>query len=203
MTDSLLPSDDDITGLPSQVFEHLSCFLPGLLALGAHTLPLDDLQSVGIDFGSMGDHALYNGTSNIFRALKLYDLKQLHLWAAEGLAHTCWLTYADQPSGLGPDEVFMQSTTSERKWNPQIGQWENVGASEKWIDAMHRWKRSGGRGTPPGVSTTTKPVVWTQEDQKGNSNRRDYHVRKAGYLLRPGVRGILIMGSTTMLTCYC
>lgn len=28
-------------------------------------------------------------------------LPQTHLWAAEGLTHTCWITYADNESGLG------------------------------------------------------------------------------------------------------
>jgi hypothetical protein len=29
------------------------------------------------------------------------DLPPTHAWAAEGLTHSCWITYADQPSGLG------------------------------------------------------------------------------------------------------
>ena len=35
---------------PTGVLEHLSCLLPGLLALGAHLLSLDDLRSVDIDY---------------------------------------------------------------------------------------------------------------------------------------------------------
>jgi hypothetical protein len=28
-------------------------------------------------------------------------------WAAEGLAHTCWVMYRDQPSGLGPKYAYL------------------------------------------------------------------------------------------------
>lgn len=31
--------------------------------------------------------------------------RELHLWAAEGLAYSCWLMYADQGSGLAPEVV--------------------------------------------------------------------------------------------------
>ncbi|KAF8889328.1 glycoside hydrolase [Infundibulicybe gibba] len=48
---------------------------------------------------------MLRGTGIRHHSLLKYDLKQLHLWAADGLAQTCWLTYADQPSGLGPEEV--------------------------------------------------------------------------------------------------
>jgi mannosyl-oligosaccharide alpha-1,2-mannosidase len=62
-------------GQPSGKLEHLSCFLPGLLALGAHRLPSLSAEE-----------------------------RQLHLWAAEGLAHTCserWVDVLDQWKGNG------------------------------------------------------------------------------------------------------
>lgn len=31
--------------------------------------------------------------------------REMHLWAAEGLAYSCWLMYADQGSGLAPEVV--------------------------------------------------------------------------------------------------
>ena len=61
----LLYVTDLSSDTPSHVFEHLSCFLPGLLALGAHTLDLSPRD------------------------------KELHQWAAIGLAYTCYMTYAD------------------------------------------------------------------------------------------------------------
>lgn len=76
---------DSGSGKPSHVFEHLTCFLPGMLKLGAHSLDLPP------------------------------EKKQLHTWAAQGLAKTCWLTYADMATGIGPDEIVVDSTYS-RPW---------------------------------------------------------------------------------------
>ncbi|KAF4567315.1 hypothetical protein EYR40_006312 [Pleurotus pulmonarius] len=156
-------------GLPSQVLEHLSCFLPGLLALGVHTLPLDSLASLGIDFAALHTGRL---SEDGLKALSGHSLKELHLWAAQSLAETCWLTYADQATGLGPEEVVFTSA------------WE-AGRDTLWIDAVNRWKRSGARGPPPGLGRKT-PVVYTEEERvRGGGKGRDYAVKKPGYLLRP------------------
>lgn len=89
--------------VPSHVFEHLSCFISGLLALGASTLtPADGLSEAD---------------------------RELHMWAAKGLGYSCWITYQDFEAGLGPDEVVMDHvpTTSgdphESKWLPAVKQW--------------------------------------------------------------------------------
>ncbi|KAG9220455.1 hypothetical protein CCMSSC00406_0003911 [Pleurotus cornucopiae] len=156
-------------GLPSQVLEHLSCFLPGLLALGVHTLPLDDLESLGIDFASLHSGRL---SEDGLKAISGYSLKDLHLWAAQSLAETCWLTYADQPTGLGPEEVVFTSSWQAKK-------------DTLWIDAMNRWKKSGARGAPPGLGKKT-PILYTEEERlRGGGKGRDYAVKKPGYLLRP------------------
>ncbi|THU86220.1 glycoside hydrolase family 47 protein [Dendrothele bispora CBS 962.96] len=84
---------------PSHTFEHLSCFLPGLLALGTHTLDLSPAD------------------------------KERHEWAAIGLGYTCWLTYADQATGLGPDEVTMKHWLKDEEglWVNQLEEWEKKG----------------------------------------------------------------------------
>jgi len=127
----------DITGgSPSHTFEHLSCFLPGLLALGAHTLNLPR-----------------------------HD-RQLHEWAAQGLAYTCWMTYADHATGLGPDEMHMQSIPKSTE-NPHGG---------LWVDHVERWEANGRPGgIPPGLGEV-KPQP---------PGMRDYSSRKPGYYLRP------------------
>ncbi|EKM50182.1 glycoside hydrolase family 47 protein [Phanerochaete carnosa HHB-10118-sp] len=120
---------------PSHTFEHLSCFLPGLLALGAHTLPLSE------------------------------DDKELHNWAAQGLAYTCWITYADHATGLGPDEMLMED------WDD-----DPTGANGRWIDHVKQWKREGSPGgVPPGL----------REVQTRKHTERDYNASKGGYFLRP------------------
>ncbi|KAI0796069.1 glycoside hydrolase [Abortiporus biennis] len=110
-TRQLLYVTDTNNGIPSHTFEHLSCFLPGLLTLGAHTIP---------------SHLLTP------------EERQQHQWAAEGLGHTCHLLYADHPSGLAPDEVFFDrapasgddSTSKEFKegrWLEHLRDWEQKG----------------------------------------------------------------------------
>ncbi|KAJ7156812.1 glycoside hydrolase [Mycena crocata] len=152
---NLLYVTDASSGVPSFKFEHLSCFLPGVLALGVHTLDLP------------------------------LPTKELHTWAAEGIATTCWLTYADQASGslsgqtpgLGPDEMFMtrpEGSYTNSKWTTLLAQWESDG-------------RPG--GVPPGLGDS-KPV--------SSAASRDYRADKTTYLLRPeSVESFYILWRTT------
>ncbi|GJJ12025.1 hypothetical protein Clacol_006265 [Clathrus columnatus] len=146
----------NIRGDPTGKFEHLSCFLPGLLALGASTLP-DSVMSP--------------------------DQRKLHMWAAEGLGHTCWLMYAERPSGLGPENVwFEQWSLQERDLqgkedkNALISQAKQRG---RWMAHVAEWEkseRSGGK--PPG---TNDPTVMVGAEKKV----LDYYVGHDSYLLRP------------------
>ncbi|KAF5377767.1 hypothetical protein D9757_008115 [Collybiopsis confluens] len=138
---------------PTHRFEHLSCFLPGLLALGASTLPLDDLESLGISLEGLGNESMFGKAGRNYQHLSGYNLKKLHLWAAKGLAQTCWLSYADMPTGLGADEMVMH-TAGDDRWGETLDGFKE-GAGYLWIEAMDRWKRSGARGAPPGVGDKT------------------------------------------------
>lgn len=132
----------------SHKLEHLSCFLPGLLALGAHTIPM-----------SPGD-------------------KERHKWAAKGLATTCYMTYHDQPSGLGPDTMHMASF--------------NLTATNRtglWVEELAAWEHRGRKGAPPGL----QPVK-----QQPAAALRDYSQYFAPYLLRPEtVESLYLMWRTT------
>lgn len=133
----LLFVTDTNDGKPSYTFEHLSCFLPGLLALGVHTIP--DLSPRD---------------------------KELHTWAAEGLAFTCWMSYADQATGLGPDEMKMKMDD----WGED--------KQGKWMTHIERWEKEGRPGgVPPGLHEVlpAKKEDWEYEHQKTT------------YLLRPEV----------------
>jgi mannosyl-oligosaccharide alpha-1,2-mannosidase len=134
---------DSDAGRKSGKLEHLSCFLPGLLALGVHTLPED--------------------------VLPVHE-RQRHLWVAEGLAHTCWLTYADFGTGLGPDEVWFGAPVDEKG---EVGP-----GGALWVDALAKWKEEGAVGQPPGTG---------QAPPKKEFNEREYWVRSSNYLLRPEV----------------
>ncbi|KAF5346464.1 hypothetical protein D9756_010070 [Leucocoprinus leucothites] len=131
---------------PTNNFEHLACFLPGLLALGARTLPFSLLPP---------------------------DKAEHHKWAAEGLAHTCYLTYADSRSGLGPDEVQMND-------------------AGKWMDFVRGWERVGRpHAIPPGLKEPA-PV------RKPGKDTRDYFVKRPAYYLRPEtIESFFILYKTT------
>ncbi|KAF8967669.1 glycoside hydrolase [Flammula alnicola] len=135
----LLYVTDIQDGVLSHRFEHLSCSLPGLLALGVHTLGI---------------------------SLPLRD-RELHLWAAQGLAYTCWTTYNDQASGLGPEEVQMKA------WLSPEG--ELLG---RWMTHVEEWEKLGKKGTgPPGTSQT--------EQHAPSLEDREYTLLRPQYLLKP------------------
>lgn len=118
-------------------FEHLACFFPGLLALAAATLDL-----------SKSDHELY-------------------MWAAEGLAHSCWIMYADQESGLGPELVRMDM-------------WPGDSRRGRWVDHVDEWQRVGRPGNkPPGVRDLAPPVK--------AGEHKDYILEVGTYFSRPEV----------------
>ncbi|KAJ3575539.1 hypothetical protein NP233_g1040 [Leucocoprinus birnbaumii] len=131
---------------PTNDFEHLACFLPGLLALGAKTLPFSLLPPI------KAEH---------------------HKWAAEGLAYTCYMAYADSRCGLSPDSVHMND-------------------AGKWMDFVRGWERAGRpHAIPPGLKERG-PVRKTDRDA------RDYYVKRPQYYLRPEtIESFFILYKTT------
>ena len=95
-------------------------------------------------------------------AMTIPDVDPRHAWAAEGLAHTCWVTYADTRTGLRPERVHFNAVG--RKWVEVVKEWEEGG-------------REGGK--PPGVGQAT--VV-------GEGENKEYTASDPRYLLRPEVR---------------
>ncbi|KAF9561220.1 glycoside hydrolase family 47 protein [Agrocybe pediades] len=172
--------------MPTHIFEHLSCFLPGLLALGADTLPLDNLTELGINWDNLGNETTYGHAGTAYQMLRRHSLKDLHMWAAEGIAQTCWATYADQPTGLGPDEVVMDTVADDNSKTSQNGE---KSATFLWIDAVEKWRKSGRRGIVPGLR---EPIPVKP------GKVRDYVFRRPGYLLRPEtVESLYIMWKVT------
>ncbi|KAJ7289221.1 glycoside hydrolase family 47 protein [Mycena rebaudengoi] len=169
-------------GRPTHKMEHLSCFLPGMLALGAHTLPLDDLAAHGVDLRALGAGFGWaeQGYETLARAPSLRDV---HLWAAAGLAETCYMLYADMHTGLGPELVVMHDG---RRW---------IEAVDEWRAGMKGLASFKSRPLPPGVGEGTKPVV---DVEVGSGQGRDYSIRNSVYLLRPEtVESLYIMWRVT------
>ena len=185
VTDTIHPTNEGYAHT-SHVFEHLSCFLPGLLALGAHTLPLDNLRAAGIDLRSLTEDNQYGFAGRNHRRVSNWNLKQLHMWAAEGLAQTCWLSYADQPTGLGPDEMQIQGQV-KLVWDAKDELWIHNDIGLHWLDAMEKWKQAGSRGAPPGVGIKSPVHVSFHEKTTQRGRKRDYLAKKPDYLLRPEV----------------
>ncbi|KIL65318.1 glycoside hydrolase family 47 protein [Amanita muscaria Koide BX008] len=151
-----------IQGPPSHRYEHLTCFLPGMLALGAHTV----------------------------KALSEEERKR-HMWAARGLAYTCYISYADQASGLGPD--VWQMVLGGRKWVDVLKEWEEGNAKEeKQLDVVQEMKEGGEGGLKRGVGDIP-PGLGEPEKQKSNDSatweerrsKRDYYNAASAYMLRP------------------
>lgn len=129
---------------PSRKFEHLSCFFPGLLALGAARLP-------------EGDFTPYGGA----------DERQRHLWAAEGLAVSCGTMYSDMPTGLGADEVVFTSRW-EQEWQRanQERQKEVTRLKEEAERLAKEWEKAQGEEGEYGAETLTPPTPtdgWAEE----------------------------------------
>ncbi|TCD63845.1 hypothetical protein EIP91_004887 [Steccherinum ochraceum] len=147
--------------------EHLSCYFPGLLALGVNTIS-DDI---------FAQYATANSTR-----LLAYDLKDLHKWAAIGLAETCWRTYTEQPAGLGPETIKMFAPDTRFDG-------ERYGAkSGLWIDTLDDWNKEGREGLPPG----------TEEKDLVKDSSKDYEVTRSDYILRPEtVESMYLLWKTT------
>lgn len=196
--DLLYVTDTDTTDfVPSHRFEHLSCFfrkitsylLPtflhsavaGLLALGAHTLNFSDISLAPLaQYLPERFRATYTILSN-------YSLRDVHMWAAEGLAQTCWLLYADARTGLAPDEVQFRTSAADHTSHANVS-----GNDNSWLAALELWRAAGSHDAPPGVRDV-QPVAYTD---KG----RDYDVKKAEYLLRPEVSSPLISSHVSGLS---
>ena len=144
-------------GTPSYKLEHLSCFFGGLLALGVETL---------------------TGTGD----LPLADA-ELHRWAAEGLTTTCYLAYAETPSGVGAEEIHFL--------NPK----EHM--SRPWMPEVRKWIKKGRKGgIPPGVvrgedARPRKADVHGNDRPSTDRTNFDYWLSSSGYFLRPEVRPFL------------
>jgi mannosyl-oligosaccharide alpha-1,2-mannosidase len=147
-TRGLLYAIDIIHGSPYHRFEHLTCYLPGVLALGASTLPDTELSPRD---------------------------KEIHRWAAHGLAYTCAISFLDQKSGLGAEEMRMS------------------GDGRRWMEVVDEWELQGGRQSgelPPGMG---------EPEPERDPKKRDYSTSYPNvWLLRPeGIESIFILWRTT------
>jgi mannosyl-oligosaccharide alpha-1,2-mannosidase len=131
---------DTNLGRQNHRLQQLSCYLPGILALGASTLPDAELSP---------------------------KEKEIHRWAAHGLAYTCAISFEDQESGLGPEEILMS------------------GYGKRWMEVVDEWELGGRQGdVQPGMG---------EPEPESNTTRRDYYTAYPNdWLLRPEVKKNLL-----------
>lgn len=106
------------------------------------------------------------------------------MYAARGLALTCYQLYADQKTGLAADNVAFN--TGGKLWIEQVKKWRVAGG----IRGMPGVKGKGGRG-PPGTKA------------QGNKGEKglDYSISYSSYLLRPEVS--VLPFSVSSLSAWC
>lgn len=175
----LLYATDLRAGTPTHRVQHLSCFLPGVFALGVHARARAPAPA-----------SAHEGHAAPGPALDLSDRdRTMHRWAAHGLAHTCWALYADTASGLSPDKVAVApwGVPARGRWAERVREWEGAqrtalgpGGKGDW-----GWGGAGAEGpVPPGVGGLER-VGLEREKERG------YTATKDAYLLRPEVRFFL------------
>ncbi|KAJ7323022.1 glycoside hydrolase family 47 protein [Mycena albidolilacea] len=186
----LLYATDLRAGVPTHRVQHLTCFLPGVLALGVHARARTPVSASAHE--GHGGHGAAPGPALDLSARD----RQMHHWAAHGLAHTCWALYADTTSGLSPDKVAVEpwGVPARGRWVERVREWEGAqrtalgpGGKGDW-----GWGGAGAEGpVPPGAGGLER-VGLEREKERG------YTATKDAYLLRPEtVETFYIMWRTT------
>ena len=171
-TRGLLYAGDISRGSLDHRLEHLSCYLPGILALGAHILPDTDTTTT-------------TTTEEEEEEILPPKQKQIHKWAAHGLAYTCAVSYADQKSGLGPDQMRM------------------MGVGRRWVDVVEEWELGGGGGNGGGDRRgggVVPPGMGEPEPEKDSGKRDYFSPYPNAYYLRPEVSNNFLFFSLSLFT---
>jgi hypothetical protein len=139
--------------IPSYKMEHLSCFYPGLLSLGTALL-----NSKGEDKVELPP-----------------ALKERHQWAAEAIAETCWVMYADNPTGLGSEEIVFDRPMVPQTSPQLLNSLKGPGGTNtqvyyipvdvehnRWWKVIDGWDKEGRPGdVAPGVQHDHRKLVVT------------------------------------------
>jgi len=170
--------------------EHLSCFLPATLALGAKLLdpdypwPAPPHRSTPSNAKRAPIPKVAQWGGNLKKTL------DLHMRVARGLATTCYVLYADTPTGVGPNEVFFDAPSNDdqaphshiknftkARWRERLIEWEDGGRHGPLV-GTDRW----------GPEVEEKVVLRGMGNGMNGEREQDYRIRGGGgYLLRPEV----------------
>ena len=111
---------------------------------------------------------------------------------ARGLATTCYVLYADTPTGVGPEEVYFHAP---RNGGDGPGSQAKNFTKARWRERLIKWEDSGRRsplvGTDRWGPEVEEKVVLRGMGKRmgmGGSREQDYRIQGgARYLLRPEV----------------
>ncbi|CCO31298.1 mannosyl-oligosaccharide alpha-1,2-mannosidase [Rhizoctonia solani AG-1 IB] len=168
----------DISGTmhtPTGKLEHLSCFLPGLFALGADQLTEKEGMTK--------------------------QRKERYMWAAIGLTNTCIGVYEDMQTGKCVGAELVQFQTQNPKWIDELTKWESTrkpgdlppGVTTKWTrlesDGQRDYYVSDARwlSRPETLESvfllwrTTKDPVWRERGWAAFQAIEKYSKTKYGY----------------------
>ncbi|KAH7337659.1 glycoside hydrolase [Rhizoctonia solani] len=166
----------DISGgahSPSGKLEHLSCFLPGLFALGADQLTEKEGMTK--------------------------QRKERYMWAAIGLTNTCIGIYEDMQTGLGAETIQFQGQNP--KWIDEVTKWERTrkagdlppGVTTKWTRLESDGQRDYFAADPRWLSRpetlesvfllwrTTKDPIWRERGWAAFQAIEKYSKTQYGY----------------------
>lgn len=192
---------------PTGTFEHLSCYMPGVLALGARLLdpsypwPQGAPQprsptSPPANFSS-GDYQPPYSHRFRPRAPVHIDEEQLrrtldlHMRAAKGLAYTCWSLYASTASGIGPESVNFHSPDPPDSALGGVWLTRDRYNPVQWAPRVARWERSGRKGPLVGTDHVGDDGVFSKSEM-------DWTLRDQRYLLRPeAIEAMYLLWKTT------
>ncbi len=112
--------------------EHLSCFYPGLLALGSELL-----------------NSTIKGSSE--PELER-DMRDRYAWAAESIAETCYLVCANNPTHVGHETVYFVRCSLILNAARIYSIVQTSGKNRNWWDEVDSWVKNGkGGGKPRGI----------------------------------------------------
>ncbi|KIM22542.1 glycoside hydrolase family 47 protein [Serendipita vermifera MAFF 305830] len=206
--DLLYMTDLGSWATPSGQFEHLSCYMPGVLALGARLLdpefpwdhrhrhhprsPLESPLNVSSsEYQPPYSHRLRSRAPVHVDQEQLRRTLDLHMRAAEGLAYTCWSMYASTKTGIGPETVTFHSPDPPE--HLEGSQWLTRDRYNpvKWGPRVDKWERSGRQGPLVGTDRTTEDGIFAEAD-------KDWTLRDERYLLRPeAIEAMYLLWKTT------
>ncbi|CCA71679.1 related to alpha-mannosidase [Serendipita indica DSM 11827] len=160
---------------PSGNMEHLSCYLPGVLALGAKVLhpdyPWPDQRSSRIMSRSP------------VPPRNLKAKLDIHMRVAVGLAYTCWKMYDDTETGVGPENLHFYAPP-KKNGTLTRDQYDPV----RWGPKLASWERSGRVG----------PLVGTERWPTAKPKHQETAPRDQRYLLRPeALEAMYLLWKTT------